>query len=76
MFFDTEQIRIILGGFDTGPYNILLTHNPLYADSYSNWGADLTPSWHIHGGMIRISFIGGLLSPEREFFPKYDTGKY
>jgi len=26
--------------------------------------------------MIRIPFVGGLLSPEREFFPEYDAGKY
>jgi predicted MPP superfamily phosphohydrolase len=76
VFFGAEQIQSILGNLDTNSYNILLTHNPLYADTYSNWGADLTLSGHIHGGMIRIPFIGGLLSPERKFFPKYDAGKY
>ena len=25
---------------------------------------------------IRIPFVGGLLSPNRQFFPKYDLGKY
>jgi len=39
-------------------------------------GSGLTLSGHIHGGMIRIPFVGGLLSPEREFFPEYDAGKY
>lgn len=76
VFFGTKQIQSILGDLDTDSYNILLTHNPLYADTYSNWGADLTLSGHIHGGMIRIPFVGGLLSPEREFFPEYDAGKY
>ncbi|MDK2801720.1 MAG: uncharacterized protein PWQ70_3339 [Clostridiales bacterium] len=76
VFFGTEKIQNVLGNLDTNSYNILLTHNPLYVDTYSNWGADLILSGHIHGGMIRIPFIGGLLSPEREFFPKYDAGKY
>jgi predicted MPP superfamily phosphohydrolase len=76
VFFGEEQIQTILGDLDTNSYNILLTHNPLYADTYSSWGADLTLSGHIHGGIIRIPFVGGLLSPERKFFPKYDGGMY
>ena len=76
IFFGAEQIQSILGNLDTESYNILLTHNPLYAETYSNWGADLILSGHIHGGMIRIPFVGGLLSPERTFFPKYDAGEY
>lgn len=76
LFFGEKQIKAILGDLDTNSYNILLTHNPLYADTYSNWGADLILCGHIHGGMIRIPFVGGLLSPERSFFPKYDSGKY
>ena len=76
MFFGAEQIRKILGDPDEGSFNILLTHNPLYAESYSGWGADLTLAGHIHGGIIRIPFAGGLLSPERELFPRYDAGLY
>lgn len=76
VFFGEEQIQSILGNVDADSYNILLTHNPLYADTYSRWGADLTLAGHIHGGMIRIPFVGGLLSPEREFFPEYDAGEY
>lgn len=76
IYFKTEQIETILGSYDSKTYNILLTHNPLYFDTYSNWGADLTLAGHIHGGMIRIPFMSGLLSPEKGFFPKYDAGKY
>jgi predicted MPP superfamily phosphohydrolase len=72
----TEQIETILGNINSNSYNVLLTHNPLYFDTYSKWGADLTFSGHVHGGMIRLPLIGGLLSPERKFFPKYDAGKY
>lgn len=38
-------------------YNILLAHNPNFIDVYAKWGADLTLSGHIHGGMVRIPFV-------------------
>lgn len=72
----TKQMETILGNLDSNSYNVLLAHNPLYFDTYEKWGADLTLSGHIHGGMIRLPFVGGLLSPERKFFPKYDAGNY
>lgn len=71
-----DTIEQLIGRAKTSEYNILLTHNPVYFDTYSSWGADLTLSGHIHGGMIRIPFKGGLLSPEIKFFPKYDAGIY
>lgn len=57
-------------------YNILLAHNPLYFEEYSKQNIDLTLSGHVHGGMIRLPFIGAVLSPERKFFPKYSSGVY
>ena len=55
---------------------ILLAHNPLLLDTYAAWGADLVLCGHVHGGLIRLPLAGGLLSPERKFFPKYDKGLY
>lgn len=55
---------------------LLLAHNPLIADTYAQWNADAVFSGHVHGGIIRLPFIGGLLSPERRFFPKYTKGVY
>ncbi len=55
---------------------ILLAHNPLFADSYAQWGADLVLCGHLHGGVVRLPFVGGVLSPERRFFPRYDKGYY
>lgn len=76
-YYLTEDIiEQLIGRTKTSEYNILLAHNPVYFDSYSSWGADLTLSGHIHGGMIRIPFKGGLLSPEIKFFPQYDSGKF
>ena len=57
-------------------YTVLLAHNPFYFPTYAAWGADLTLSGHVHGGMIRLPGVGGLLSPERRFFPAYDSGLY
>lgn len=65
-----------MGVYDSAQYGVLLAHNPLCFDSYAKWGADLTLCGHVHGGMIRLPFAGGLLSPEREFFPKYSAGIY
>lgn len=72
----TKYIKEKIGTLDKKKYNILLTHNPLFFDAYVDWGADLTLSGHVHGGLIRLPFIGGLLSPERKFFPKYSAGLY
>lgn len=55
---------------------VLLAHNPLVFDTLSLWNADLILSGHVHGGVIRLPFIGGLLSPERKFFPSYTRGLY
>lgn len=57
-------------------YTILLAHNPLPFQTYVDWGADLILSGHVHGGVIRLPFIGALLSPERSFFPAYSKGVY
>lgn len=50
---------------------ILLAHNPSYMEAYLDWGADLVLSGHLHGGIIRIPGIGGLISPQLSLFPKY-----
>ncbi len=55
---------------------LLLAHNPLCFPAYAEWGAALTLSGHVHGGAVRLPLLGGLLSPERRFFPKYDKGKF
>lgn len=56
-------------------FQILLAHNPAYAQNYAAWGADVTFCGHNHGGLIRIPGIGSLISPQLTLFPKYDAGK-
>lgn len=65
-----------LVGKKSEQYTVLLAHNPLCFDAYAAWGAELTLCGHVHGGLIRLPGIGGLLSPERSFFPKYSAGTY
>ena len=75
-YFSLDKMEKIFGKNDGQRFSILLAHNPLYADTYRKWGADLTLSGHVHGGMIRLPFLGGIYSPERTFFPEYDSGIY
>lgn len=74
--FSAEDVKVSLGACDPDRYTVLLAHNPLYFPSFRDWGADLTLSGHIHGGIIRIPKLGGLLSPDLSLFPKYDGGHF
>ncbi len=55
--------------------SVLLAHNPFFFSEYAKWGAEITFSGHVHGGAVNTP-LGGLLSPERKFFPKYTKGIY
>ena len=57
-------------------FQVLLAHNPRYAKEYADWGADLTFCGHNHGGLIRIPGVGSLISPQFQWFPKYDAGAF
>lgn len=57
-------------------FNIMLCHDPKYFHTFAHMGFDLVLSGHVHGGIIRIPLVGGLFSPDRTFFPKYDKGIY
>lgn len=73
---DINFLEEKLGKVDREQFNILLAHTPFYFDEYEKWGADLTLCGHVHGGIVRLPIVGGLLSPDRKFFPKYDLGEY
>lgn len=57
-------------------YTVLLSHRPELFDVYAAHGADLILSGHVHGGQLRLPFIGGLFAPNQGFFPKYQAGVY
>lgn len=65
-----------LGPADPTCFQILLAHSPLYFEQYANWGADLTLSGHFHGGTIRLPFVGGVMTPQYQFFHPYCAGTF
>lgn len=71
-----DYIENLVGKCESECYNILIAHNPAYFENYVAYGADLILAGHVHGGIIRIPFLGGMLSPQYRFFPKYDAGRF
>ena len=63
-----------VGKADADHFQILLAHSPLYFDNYVNWGADLTLSGHFHGGTIRLPGLGGVMTPQYQFFLPWCAG--
>jgi predicted MPP superfamily phosphohydrolase len=74
--FTVDVMTEVLGEVPLDEVNILIAHNPEYFYKYAEWGADLVVAGHLHGGIIRLQFIGGMLSPRFTFFPRYDGGLY
>ncbi len=73
---DKDYIDKLVGHSEKSKFQVLIAHNPQYFENYARWGADLSVSGHVHGGIIRLPFIGGIISPSIALFPKYDGGKY
>ncbi|MCG8485589.1 MAG: metallophosphoesterase [Clostridia bacterium] len=74
--FTAQFIETKIGSASKERFDILLAHDPTWFQEYSDWKADLILSGHIHGGAIRLPFLGGVISPNRTLFPKYDSGIY
>lgn len=71
-----EYLEEVLGKKKKDAYEILLAHNPAYFKTYASWGADLTLSGHVHGGIIILPYLGGVIAPSYRVFPKYDFGLF
>ncbi len=56
--------------------SLLLAHNPNFFDTYAEYGPDYVFSGHNHGGIVRLPFIGGVISTGYRPFPKYYGGEY
>lgn len=63
-----------LGKVNKAYCNILMAHNPQYFEEYAAWGADMVLAGHVHGGIMRLPLLGGVISPAYTLFPKYDGG--
>ncbi len=57
-------------------FTILLAHNPVFFETYDSYGTELILSGHVHGGLMVLPILGGVISPELKLFPKYDFGYF
>ena len=64
------------GKCDPDRISILLAHNPEQFPKYVLWHPDYILSGHVHGGIVNIPFLGGVISPQLKLFPKYDAGLF
>lgn len=71
-----DYIQKLVGIPENKCYNILIAHNPVYFKNYAEWGADLIVSGHLHGGIIRLPGLGGIISPQYRLLPRYDAGRF
>ncbi len=71
-----DEIEELLGEESKKEFSILLGHAPDFIEGYTSWGADLSLSGHFHGGMVRLPFLGGVVSPRLLLLPRYDYGIY
>lgn len=73
---EKKELDELLGRPSKEKFEILLAHTPKYAETYVKWGGDLIFSGHYHGGMMRLPFLGGVISPDFRLFPKYSKGQF
>lgn len=64
------------GNADSRFYDILIAHDPDFFDEYVKFRPDLVLAGHLHGGIVSIPLIGGLISPQLKLFPKYYAGLF
>lgn len=73
---EKETLTELLGDCREECFSILLAHNPEYFPQYARWGADLTLSGHVHGGIAILPRLGGVIAPSLQLFPTYDAGEF
>ena len=71
-----EELRAMIGEPDRSAYTVLVSHIPVYFPTYAKWGADLCLCGHVHGGLMRLPVIGGVMGTRPNLFPRYSCGQY
>lgn len=69
-----QEMELFVSKKQGDSYTILLAHNPEYFSVYKDWGANLILSGHVHGGIMRLPVLGGVIAPSLQLFPRYDAG--
>lgn len=73
---EPDYLQRLLGRPDPARVSLLIAHNPDFFEAYAEWGADLVVSGHVHGGLMRLPVLGGVISPAIRLFPVYDGGEF
>lgn len=73
---DEHYLSRLLGEPKESACQVLIAHNPQYFEEYAAWGADVVVSGHVHGGIVKLPVLGGVISPNITLFPQYDGGKF
>ncbi len=74
-FLSKKNFRRYGGDFTQDKsFRICLLHSPLYYREAIDYGANLVLSGHYHGGTIRLPGLGGLMTPQFQFFVKECAG--
>jgi len=55
-------------------FHILLAHHPEYASMYQKYHPDFIVSGHLHGGLLRLPWVGGIVSPRLRLPKGCDAG--
>ncbi|MBQ6550557.1 MAG: metallophosphoesterase [Lachnospiraceae bacterium] len=71
---DVSAVTSALGPSRDMP-EIVLLHSPMYGETLSAWGADLVLSGHFHGGTVRLPLLGGVMTPQLQFFSPLAKGR-
>jgi len=74
--FRSRYVVQFLETVDETKFNILLYHGADFFDIIAPFNYDLVFCGHIHGGVVRLPIIGGLVSPDGSLFPKFDKGMF
>ncbi len=56
-------------------FTILLDHYP-QLNYLGQYEYDIILSGHIHGGVIRLPYLGGIINNDGSLFPEFDGGEY
>jgi len=71
-----DNIAKAMRGIDTRKYTVLLAHSPRIRDRLGQFSPDLILCGHVHGGQVRLPFIGAVIAPGEGLLPVYDKGMF